>query len=89
MDREEFKNEDAVKQAVEEAKKQAEEAAQEEADQKEEAEAAEQGHEELIVLDRVGRLQLPKDYLGALGLKGGDKVRVELEEDKICIYRRE
>ena len=38
MDREEFKNEDAVKQAVEEAKKQAEEAAQEEADQKEEAE---------------------------------------------------
>ena len=37
MDREEFKNEDAVKQAVEEAKKQAEEAAQEEADQKEEA----------------------------------------------------
>ena len=57
--------------------------------QKAEAEAAEQGHEELIVLDRVGRLQLPKDYLGALGLKGGDKVRVELEEDKICIYRRE
>lgn len=50
---------------------------------------AEQGHEELIVLDRVGRLQLPKDYLGALGLKGGDKVRVELEEDKISIYRRE
>lgn len=50
---------------------------------------AEQGHEELIVLDRVGRLQLPKDYLGALGLKGGDKVRVELEEHKISIYRRE
>ncbi len=50
---------------------------------------AEQGHEELIVLDRVGRLQLPKDYLSALGLKGGDKVRVELEEDKISIYRRE
>lgn len=50
---------------------------------------AEQGHEELIVLDRVGRLQLPKDYLSALELKGGDKVRVELEEDKISIYRRE
>lgn len=50
---------------------------------------AEQGHEELIVLDRVGRLQLPKDYLGALGLKGGDKVRVELEEDKISIYKRD
>ncbi|MCM1335249.1 MAG: ATP-binding cassette domain-containing protein [Bacteroides sp.] len=46
------------------------------------------GHEELTVLDRAGRLQIPKDYLAALGIKGGDKVRVELEEDKISIYRQ-
>lgn len=47
-----------------------------------------EGHEELIVLDRAGRLQIPKDYLSALGIKGGDKVRLELEEDKISIYRQ-
>lgn len=49
-------------------------------------ENAAQTHEELIVLDRVGRLQLPKDYMNSLGIKGGDKVRVELEDNKISIY---
>lgn len=38
-------------------------------------------HEELIVLDRAGRLQIPKEYIEALGIKGGDKVKVELDED--------
>ncbi len=51
-------------------------------------EAAEAGHEELSVLDRAGRLQIPKEYLEELGLKGGDKVRVELEDGRICIYPR-
>ncbi|MBQ8195032.1 MAG: ATP-binding cassette domain-containing protein [Oscillospiraceae bacterium] len=51
-------------------------------------EAAEAGHEELAVLDRAGRLQIPKDYLEELGIKGGDKVRVELEDGRICIYPR-
>ncbi|MBP1542567.1 MAG: ATP-binding cassette domain-containing protein [Oscillospiraceae bacterium] len=51
-------------------------------------EAAEAGHEELSVLDRAGRLQIPKEYLEELGIKGGDKVRVELEEGRICIYPR-
>jgi bifunctional DNA-binding transcriptional regulator/antitoxin component of YhaV-PrlF toxin-antitoxin module len=37
-------------------------------------------HEELVVLDRSGRLQLPKDHMDALKLKGGDKVRVELDD---------
>lgn len=50
---------------------------------------AEGAREELAVLDRVGRLQLPKEYLSALGIKGGDKVRVELEEDAILIKSRE
>ena len=44
--------------------------------------------EELAVLDRAGRLQIPKEYLSALGIKGGDKVRVELEESGIMIRPR-
>lgn len=51
-------------------------------------EAEQAGHEELSVLDRAGRLQIPKEYLEELGLRGGDKVRVELEDGRICIYPR-
>lgn len=39
-------------------------------------------HEELAVLDRSGRLQLPREYLDTLQIKGGSKVKVELSEDK-------
>ncbi|WP_347494482.1 ATP-binding cassette domain-containing protein [Ruminococcus albus] len=42
----------------------------------------EASHEELAVLDRSGRLQLPKDYMQSLGIKGGGKVRVELDEER-------
>ncbi len=57
--------------------------------QKEEIRAMEESqHDELVLLDRAGRLQIPKDYLNKLGIKGGDRVRVELEEDKISIYRQ-
>lgn len=41
----------------------------------------EQTHEELAVLDRSGRLQIPKEQLEALGLHGGDRVKVELDSD--------
>ena len=46
-------------------------------------------HEELVVLDRSGRLQLPKDYMEQLGIKGGDKVKVELDEEsgKMFLFR--
>ncbi len=46
-------------------------------------------HEELAVLDQSGRLQLPKEYMQSLKIKGGDKVRVELDEEKqgIVLYR--
>lgn len=43
-------------------------------------EEAEAQHEELSVLDKSARLQLPKEYIEALGIKGGDKVKVELDE---------
>ncbi len=45
--------------------------------------------EELVVLDRTGRLQLPKDYLEALDIKGGEKVKadLDLEEQRIYIHK--
>jgi ABC-type lipoprotein export system ATPase subunit len=43
-------------------------------------------HEELVVLDRTGRLQIPADYLQALGLKGRNKVKVELDGDRVVMY---
>jgi len=39
---------------------------------------------EFAVLDRVGRLQLPPDYLSALGLR--DRVRLELESAHIEVH---
>jgi len=42
-------------------------------------------HMELAVVDRVGRLQIPREYLSALGLSGQAKVKVELEGDRIVI----
>lgn len=47
----------------------------------------EETHEEFAVLDRVGRLQLPKEYLEELGLNGKDKIRVEVEDDKIILTK--
>ncbi len=46
-------------------------------------------HEELVVLDRVGRLQVPREYLNALGLEGKNKVKVELEDGKIVLVNPE
>ena len=43
-------------------------------------------HEDLVVLDRSGRLQLPKDHMEALHLKGGDKVKVEFDEETGRLY---
>lgn len=39
---------------------------------------------EYAVLDRVGRLQLPRDFVGALGLR--DRVRLELEADHVGVW---
>ena len=45
--------------------------------------------EELVVLDRTGRLQIPKEYLEALEIKGGSKVKADLdmEEQRIYIHK--
>lgn len=42
-------------------------------------------HEELVVLDRTGRLQLPREYLDALGFKGRGMMRAEFENGKIVL----
>jgi ABC-type lipoprotein export system ATPase subunit len=41
--------------------------------------------DELVILDRAGRLQLPKGHVDALGLK--DRVRVRREGDRIVIQK--
>lgn len=42
--------------------------------------------EELAVLDRAGRVQLPHEFISKLGLNGGNKVKIELEDQKITIF---
>lgn len=42
-------------------------------------------HEELAVLDRAGRLQLPDEYIEALGMKGKNKIKVMLEDGRILL----
>lgn len=49
-------------------------------------EAEEFVSEELVVLDRTGRLQLPKDYMEALGIKGGERVKADLDKEAERIY---
>lgn len=44
-------------------------------------------HEELAVLDKTGRLQLPEEYLEELGLKGLKRVKVEIEDGRIVVRR--
>lgn len=45
----------------------------------------EESHEELAVVDRAGRLQIPKEYLEALGMEGKNKIKIELEKDRIVL----
>ena len=46
-------------------------------------------HEEFAVLDRYGRLQLPKEYMEQIGVVGRDKVRVSLADGWIRIDPQE
>lgn len=55
-----------------------------------ESENEEEGfREELVVLDRTGRVQLPKEYMDALGIKGGERVKAELDEEnkRIVVFK--
>jgi hypothetical protein len=46
-------------------------------------------HQELAVVDRVGRLQIPHEYLKSLGIDGKGMMRVELEDGHIVLYPSE
>ncbi len=46
-------------------------------------EEGEQTHEEFVVMDAAGRIQIPRDYVEKLGL--GRRVRVELEDGRIVV----
>ncbi|WP_062108020.1 ABC transporter ATP-binding protein [Bacillus niameyensis] len=45
----------------------------------------EETHVELAVLDSARRVQIPEEYLEAIGITDTNKVRMEMEEDKIII----
>ncbi len=42
-------------------------------------------HDEYAVMDKAGRLQIPREYLDQLGLSGKNKVKVDLEEGRIVL----
>ncbi len=46
--------------------------------------AFEEAHDEYAVLDKAGRVQIPREYLDGLGIHG-NKVRMELENGRIII----
>ncbi len=46
---------------------------------------SEESHEELAVVDKSGRLQLPKEYLEQMGITGKSKVKVDFDDGKIMI----
>jgi ABC-type lipoprotein export system ATPase subunit len=46
-------------------------------------------HEELVVIDRHGRLKLPEDYMEDIGLNRNSRVKMELESGKIVIYKQD
>ncbi|GED68330.1 ABC transporter ATP-binding protein [Brevibacillus reuszeri] len=49
-----------------------------------EGESEEGAHDECAVLDQAGRLQIPEEYLQAIGAER--KLRIELEEDRIILF---
>src|SRR5699024_7419148 len=53
--------------------------------EKTEEQQEEDTHVELAVLDSANRLQVPEDYLEAIGISNSNKVRIELEDNQIII----
>ncbi|MDP4093009.1 MAG: ABC transporter ATP-binding protein [Bacillota bacterium] len=42
-------------------------------------------HEELAVIDRSGRVQIPREYLETMGLKNRNKIRIEMENGRVIM----
>ncbi|SFB55681.1 ABC-type lipoprotein export system, ATPase component [Cohnella sp. OV330] len=47
--------------------------------------AQEESHVEYAILDKAGRLQVPSDYLQAIGIKDTNKVKLELSDGQIIL----
>ena len=45
-------------------------------------------HEELVVIDRHGRLKLPEEYMENIGVGNNSRIKVDLDGDKIVIYKQ-
>ena len=43
-------------------------------------------HEEFIIVDKTGRLQIPSEYLDAIGIKGKSRIKAEVDGNKIILY---
>lgn len=43
-------------------------------------------HEELAVLDKAGRLQIPREYLDKIGMKNSNKIKIEIEGNRVILY---
>ena len=46
-------------------------------------------HEEMIVVDRQGRLKIPEEYLELANIPNNSKVRLKMQDDKILIYGKD
>lgn len=43
-------------------------------------------HEELVVLDRAGRMQIPSHFMNKLGFQPLNKVKVDVQDNKMIVY---
>ncbi|MCX7711714.1 MAG: ABC transporter ATP-binding protein [Clostridia bacterium] len=46
----------------------------------------EESHLEMAVIDKAGRLQIPKEFLEAWGVRGKSMVRVDMEGNRVILY---
>ncbi len=54
-------------------------------DSDEDEKADDTEHEELVVVDNTGHLQVPREYLKSIGITGKSRVKVDMEGDKVVI----
>lgn len=46
-------------------------------------------HEEMVLIDRHGRLKIPENYLEDIGVDRNSRIKMETEGDRIVIYKQE
>lgn len=46
-------------------------------------------HEEMVLIDRHGRLKIPEEYLENVGVNKNSRIKMEMEGNKIVIYKQE